>query len=370
MKGLFMNCMSYKTPADLEVSGVYKKVRSQISALGKYFNMEHFLGNITESFDFTTLRDRILVKLPFNASIYKWKFKEDFLKYDFIYFRRAYTDSTVIKLFKAIKKRKPDMKILFEVHTYPYDDGWSFKEFPYKIKDEWNRKKLKKYVDRIVVVGEGYDKIFNVPVINIKNGIDFNTIPCNPINTTNDINMISVSSYNERHGWDRIIEGMIDYYKNNGKREMTLHLVGPGVPASLINKVNNSIIKDRVIFYGSKGGKDLDEIFAKCNFAVDSLALHRMNLEFCSSLKSREYSARGLPFISCSLMDYLPIEKGYYLKVDSNEKPINIKQMIEFFDNIYKKNDIESEIRKFALSTCDMSITMKPVIDYLLENGN
>ncbi len=368
MKGLFINLESFKDEKDLITSGVHKKVCGQISVLSKHFEMKHYLANHYNYCKARNIFDFIRVRLPWTGSMYSWKFKEEFLDTDFIYFRKPVIDGTVVRLLKKIKQKKPGIRILFAIPTYPYDKEWNgWKKFPFIMKDKYYRRKLKKCVDRVVVIGEGHEKIFGIPAINIKNGIDFNTIPCNPINTTNDINMISVSSYNERHGWDRIIEGMIDYYKNNGKREMTLHLVGPGVPASLINKVNNSIIKDRVIFYGSKGGKDLDEIYSKCNLALDTIALHRIHLENCSSLKSREYSARGIPFISCSIVDYLPKDSKFYLKVNSNESNLDMKVVIDYFDEVYSNENIRNEIREYAFTTCDMSITMRPVVDYLLE---
>ena len=94
------------------------------------------------------------------------------------------------------------------------------------------------------------------------------------------------------------------------------------------------------------------------------------NLEnyLSSSLKSREYCAKGLPFITECKMDFLSSDCPYVLTVPYDESDINILDIISFYDNLYtKKSPIElaQEIREYAYKHCDMHVTMKPVIDFI-----
>lgn len=75
-----------------------------------------------------------------------------------------------------------------------------------------------------------------------------------------------------------------------------------GIPTSgaeselkaLVDKLN---LRKYVIFHGPQHGDALTKIFESSNIAVDSLGRHRSNNEYNCSLKSKEYCARGLPFV-------------------------------------------------------------------------
>ena len=62
----------------------------------------------------------------------------------------------------------------------------------------------------------------------------------------------------------------------------------------------------------------------------------------------------------------------YVSYVPQDESPIDMEQIIAFYDSIYRGKDanaIATEIRNYGKSRCDMSITMQPVVDYIQE-GN
>lgn len=366
MKGTFINLISYRSKEELQSSGVFKKVQAQYSVLNRYFEMQHDMINGIDYVRARNLRDFIYVRLPYTGIMTNWKYKREYSDCDFIYFRKPVIDRTVRKLFKQIKEKNQNTIILMEIPTYPYDKEWAgIKKLPFLLKDKYNRNRLKPYVDRIVTMSDD-DTIFGIPTIKMMNGIDFSAIEINPKNFTQDINIISVSSYGDRHGCDRLIAGIGEYKKMGGLRNITFHIVGPGVPKEYYDLVKKYSIEDNVIFYGKLSGDELNKVYAKCNMGVDVLALHRVGLKSISTLKSREYGARGLPFFSCSKIDYLPEDYLYYKKVESNDKPINIQEIIEFFDKVYfEEKDVRTEIRNYAEKKCDMQYTMQPVVSFL-----
>lgn len=366
MKGIFINLVNYAQEKDLQSSGVYHKVKAQVNVLRQYFDVEHEMVNGYGYVRARNIFDFIRVRLPFTGIMTRWVYKQNYSQNDFVYFRKPVIDRTVRKLLTKIKKKNPSIKILMEIPTYPYDKEWTgIKKLPFLLKDKYNRVRLRKCVDRIVTMSDD-KKIFGIPTINMMNGIDFSTIHINPKNNTEEINFISVSSYGDRHGCDRLLIGIGEYLAQGGKRKIHYHIVGPGVPQLYYDIVKKYHLENNVTFYGSKSGEELDEIYAKSNIGIDVLSLHRVGLCNISTLKSREYGARGLPFVSCSSIDYLPEDYPYFLKVISDEEPIDLERVISFFDTVYsEKSDVTQTIRNYAEKKCDMKYTMQPVIDYL-----
>ena len=372
-KGFFIHLISYDETEELEASGIYKKIRTQVRELNR--NFEVILETHNQKIAFKNKKYwKIWIRLPFTPSVYKWRYEKKYSEVDFIYFRRSLIDSSLIKFLSRIKKNNPNIKILFEIATYPYDDELSvLKKLPFYIKEKVNRRKLKKIVDRIITFSED-DEIFGIPTIKTINGLDFKKVPVrNPEPESNEINLIAVASIEYWHGYDRFLKGLGEYYKNEGRRNIKFHIVGDGTPINDYKKIVEELnIKEHVIFHGKKYGKELDEIYDKCSLAIACLGGHRKKLYLSSSLKSREYAAKGLPIISSISIDFIPDDYKYLLFFDSDESPINVDRVVEFYEKIYKDNDsfkeVNKEIRDFAEIKCSISLAMKPVIDFILNS--
>lgn len=371
MKGLFVNLIGFRTEEDLQCSGVYHKVMAQVTALREWVQLDHKMVNCYGYVRAHNVADFVRVRFPFSGSMYQWRYDHSYDGYDFVYFRKPVIDRTVRRLLTAIKKNNPDTKILMEIPTYPYDKEWSgLKKYPFLLKDRYNRVRLKRCVDRIVTMSNDKE-IFGIPTIHMMNGVDFKALPLNPPNTADELRLISVASYGDRHGCDRLLAGMGEYYRNGGTRSIHFDIVGGGVPADYAELVKHYGLENRVTFHGLQHGEALDRLYASANVGVDVLALHRVGMTEISTLKSREYGARGLPFISCSKIDYLPEGYPYFYKVESNDTPIDMISFLQFFDTVRKNGDgVAATIREFAEPLCDMKQTMKPVISYVMKKEN
>jgi glycosyltransferase involved in cell wall biosynthesis len=238
------------------------------------------------------------------------------------------------------------------------------------LKDKILCKQLKKYVDRIVTYSK-HEKIFDIPTVHIVNGIDCSLIPIinKVIHKDQIINLIIVAQFSKWHGYDRLINGLYNYYKQGASYKVYIHFVGDGIELSFYkNLVQQYNLLEYIFFHGLLFGDKITEIFNKSDIAVCSLGGHRKELYLSSELKSREYLVRGMPMISSTKIDVLPDNFKYCLYVPEDESPINILTIVQFYQNLIAQKDISkisSEIRQFAENYCDMSITMKPVIDYL-----
>ena len=251
------------------------------------------------------------------------------------------------------KLKKNGVKILLEIPTYPYDQEYKDLKFTSRIVlliERLSRNKFKKYVTRVVTVTP-HSTIFGIPAIEISNGIDPNSINMIQKNKTgSDIHLIGVASMGYWHGYDRVIEGLHNYYYTGeqNKAKVFFHIAGDSSNQEsirykeLVKKYN---LSKYVIFYGKKSGEELDMIFNGADIAVGSLGCHRIAIKNAKPLKNREYCARGLPFFYSDIdVDFE--DRDFILKVPANDEPVNIEAIVNFVrDNTFDA----AKIRNYAL---------------------
>ena len=169
------------------------------------------------------------------------------------------------------------------------------------------------------------------------------------------------------HGIDRFIRGLHEHnahYANSTK--IVLHIVGdgPGLP-HLKDLTNNLGLNENVIFHGFKSGKELDEMFDMCHIALDALAGFRKGLTEISSLKSREYCARGIPFIASSRDADFPDGWEYVQKIPDDESSIDMNLVIDFANRVMADPEHPQKMRKYAEEHLDWMAKMKILKEFL-----
>lgn len=276
----------------------------------------------------------------------------------------------LINFFK--KLRKVGIKAVTEIPTYPYDQ--EFVGFPFMTRmnlkvDQLFRNSLYRQMSAIVTFSDA-DIIFGQRTIRISNGVDMDSIPLHQYQTPNDdsVNLIGVAEVHYWHGFDRLIAGLGEYYKNTlNPRSIYFHIVGgvwksemydsmhaPGF-SELMEKYG---IGNRIIFHGQLFGEELDKVFNQSCFAIGSLARHRSGITVIKTLKNREYATRGIPFIYSeqdSDFDHQP----YVVKAVPDESPIDIQQILDFIDTHHFRPE---EIRK-TVESLSWKIQMRKVVD-------
>lgn len=127
-----------------------------------------------------------------------------------------------------------------------------------------------------------------------------------------------------------------------------------------------------IFFHGSMPFDKLEKVYDSVSLAFESFGLHRRTQgQINSSVKSREYGAKGLPIVSASKIDYIPVNFSYFMKVDEDESHIDIKSVIQFHDKVYEEDyeRVALRIREFANDTCSSESMMRPVLEYCRENS-
>ena len=297
---------------------------------------------------------QIVSRLPFTYVYSRHKYCAHYKKADVYYIRFLAGDRYFVSFLKKLRKNNLNATIIMELADYHY----------------------RKYVDRIAIL-KPIDKVFGIETLKFENGIDVSNIkkrvPCG----INKINMVAVAAMCNFHGYDRLIEGIKCYRDGGGNREIIVHMVGgKDAPGNELNKyislVKEYKLENYFVFYGTKRGAELDEIYDKCNIAVASLGMSRIGYKTANSLKIREYLAKGLPIITACNIDLFEKHSfKYECKFSNDESSIDIEKIIDFFDNTYlAKNEqfIIDVIRDYSEKYCDMSYAMNGVINYIKNN--
>lgn len=373
----------YFSQIDKSGVGPRKKVLGQIKAFQKCgidlelvespFELE---GKIRGNF----ILRQIVCRLPFTYVYSKHTYQEKYKDADVFYIRFLAGDRYFSHFIKKLKENNPKARIVMELADYPttwYMTTSLFYKiiyFPILLKDVLARKYYKKYVDRIALL-KPEDVVYGIPAIQFVNGIDVDSISVKEKCGTDVIKMIAVAAMCNFHGYERLIEGLHQYYQNGGSRRIEIHFVGgkkaPGNELMrYIEMCNKYHLQENVIFYGEKTGRELDDIYNMCNIAIASLGMYKIGYKTANSLKVREYMAKGLPVITGCPVDIMQTgDFKYYYEFPNNDTSIDINELVIFFDKVYQKKekDVIYEIRQYAVKYCDMVYAMKPVIDYFKE---
>jgi glycosyltransferase involved in cell wall biosynthesis len=335
-----------------EVSGISKKIHYQVKGLREnghdvrlcYYDFAKN-GHCCRFIDGEVIKDYgtgktagLRQRFSYDC-IYKYCIRE---KIDFVY-ARCFQNANpwLIHFFKKLKKA--GIHAVTEIPTYPYDA--EFVGFPLMTRlnlkiDQLFRRQLSAQMDAIVTFSDAKE-IFGQRTINISNGVDFDSIPLHePLTMNHELHLIGVAEVHYWHGYDRLIAGLGEYYKNGGNRDVFFHIVGGVGPSEMYDSmhapgfhelIEKYQIQDKVIFHDQLFGDSLTAVFNQCQFAIGSLARHRSGITNIKTLKNREYAARGIPFVY-SENDSDFDKQPYVLKVPADESPIDINKIIEFVD--------------------------------------
>jgi len=288
--------------------------------------------------------------------------------YDFLYIRYPFAIPGFLGFLRRAKGANPSSKVIVEIATFPYlHELQTPKQRILGLLDHLGHDRLKKHVDAIVTF-YGQSEIYGIPCIQSRNGVDVQRLPLRRRRQSADeLAMITVGNLAERHGIDRVLCGMALYVRQPDSRRVTLHVVGDG-PAlpDLVTLAAKLGIEEHVRFHGMKSGTDLDAAFEDADIALDSLGLHRLHLPSSSSLKAREYCARGIPFVLASHDPDFPPELPFVLHVPSTDDPLDISTMVEFSAEVQKKHPTNNrDMRSYAGKRLTWEAKLEPLAQFL-----
>ena len=366
-------------PAGDNLPGTQKKIRSQVSCLKNLgvdvihhhpkpvFNnkyISYIYSNLTRIVDYIILRHTINE----NDMIYIRRERHHISYLFLLLFKRRYKviiESQTIDREEFLPKVFSNNGNIFQL-LYVYYCYISCVLF---------EKMIKSSANAIVSVTSEIDE-YNSDITNhqlqyltLGNGIDVMKVNVREITSLGDsaIHVLCVAQVAKWHGIDRFIRGLHEYnahYANSTK--IVLHIVGDGSDLPHLKELTAELNQqDNVIYHGFKSGKELDEMFDMCHIAIGSLAGFRVGLNELSSLKSREYCARGIPFLMASKDADFPEGFNWVHMVPAEEQPINMNTVISFANHVMADPEHPQKMRRYAEEHLDWLAKMKVLKEFL-----
>ena len=97
--------------------------------------------------------------------------------------------------------------------------------------------------------------------------------------------------------------------------------------------------------------------------ALDSLAIHRLRLPTSSSLKAREYCARGVPFVLASADADFPPELDFVHRTSSDESALDVSALVSFYERLRRMHpDVHREMRRHAEKSLSWKTKLEPLV--------
>ena len=351
-------------------SGVKRKIEMQVKALSSRFDVKELLIKTSER----TLFRRIMGLFPWNSMEREYQTALAELESpDFVYMRRVYADKMYFAFLRDIKEKYPTCKIIVEIPVYPYKKemlSYWYSFFMY-IKEMIYRHKYKECIDRFVTYSDD-DEIFGVQTIRTMNGINVKEVlPLQPRNEykPNEIHLITVALLARHHGYERVIKGLHEYYQVERNREVYFHIVGDGSECKMYRRLTKKYQLEKYIkFHGPKYDVELDELYNIADAGLAAFGVYKDGFSKLSTIKAREYLAKGLPVILGAEDDLFSDDAKYGLTFPNNPTPVDIEKIAEYLDNLYlhrEKRMVHEEIRNYAYKYADNEVTLFPVMDYI-----
>ena len=170
------------------------------------------------------------------------------------------------------------------------------------------------------------------------------------------------------NGLDRVFEGLKNY-----KGDMKIQLFVLGLNTEYEKKLSKQfgILYSKVFFPGFIHGEELNNFFNSMHLGVSQFGIHRKGLNSNSTIKSREYIARGLPtIVGHNDPDFNDTAKDFLLQFPNDDSAIEMEKVIEFANKTLSDPELPQKMRRYAEKYLDYEVKMKKLYQILLDLKN
>ncbi len=389
-----LNILYVLSSAGLLEDSVQKKVRTQIQYLntqnstckGAFFSFEiednYKLSDTIDLVPIQKIKGKLFSKIKQQNNTLlaiKEYLNTNARHYQIIYFRYFGASKILLDIVKEHKH-----KIVFEIQginleeikNYKFENSFKFNiscvlsyiQFYYYplLIEKLYLKKILNFTDKNICISHEilnyHQKLSDKNYFVVANGIstsNFNIKQQTSIkdNTLNFLFLKGTTTIAPWNGIDRIINAIKNY---KGKYNIQLFIVG--------HKLNDEIPQANFIHhFGYLTDDALNDIFNKCHLGIGTLALYRKNLHEASPLKTREYYARGLPFIyaySDTDIDEYSALKPFALCLENSDRALPMNEIIEFCIENNHQN-VANEMHNLASQYLSIEKKMQRIIKFL-----
>lgn len=296
--------------------------------------------------------------------------------FDYCYIRKMITTINYGRCLKKMANK--NIPVAVEIPTYPdykevAQDSRILKRLAFKVL--WFvDKHYSKYVSVFALIGEKADSYMGIRAINIDNGIIVDDIAkWEHRKKEGEIHVMVVANFCYWHGYERLINGIREYYKKDIQHEkIIVHMVGEDCDGSLkkwIAMAEEAGIIENIVCEGEKYGAQLDEIANMCDVAIAGLGLYKKKLFNASELKVLNYCARGIPFLYCSEPLDNSCIKDCCMKIPNDASPLDVEEMVWFCRRIEQITDASVLLRDYCKQNYNWESQLGKVFKELGWNG-
>jgi glycosyltransferase involved in cell wall biosynthesis len=290
--------------------------------------------------------------------------------YELVWVRLPLINPFLASFIEHIKKNLPQCRIIIEYGAYPFESELTpAMQRLYRINKRYERK-AHHFADYIITY-TGPDSIDGVPVIPIDNGIDLDHVPLSQpdTDTQKEIRFVSVSSLKKWHAVERFIAGMPAYLAQKNAVPIHFDVIGMGSEYEKVKGLSDSLgLQQVVTFHGFQSGAGIDAIYRTSHVAIGTLGFHRIGISNSSSLKNREYFARGLPVVLSTPDKDMPADLPYVKYVPEGEEAVDIGAVVDFAKRIYSNGELAPEIRAYAEKQVSWNSKIDAVLRFVEKN--
>ena len=166
------------------------------------------------------------------------------------------------------------------------------------------------------------------------------------------------------NGLDKVFRGIKAY---SGPYKLNFFLFGHNLNAEK-NLIKELGIEEHVHVGGFLDQNETDVLMNQVHLGIGALAIHRKGLKSSSTIKTREYFARGLPFVfGHNDPDFSNNQRAlrFCLELPANDEALNFEEIISWYLNLEVNDKFGQEMHQFAQDYLDYSIKMKKLISFI-----
>tara|TARA_R110002051_G_scaffold72659_2_gene131329 strand:- start:6500 stop:7651 length:1152 start_codon:yes stop_codon:yes gene_type:complete len=337
------------------LAGVSRKIEAQRAALARagFPTRLHSINDGAVMCDSDVLRPAANGSIARRMTHYNY-FWHDTLSAvadaDFLYIRFQGAGPGLLKMLSKFRTQRPEVPILMEIPTYPYkDERRGVRQHLLGMVDDTCTPFLKLHVDRIVTFSSRAI-IVGIPTIITRNGVEVSSLPLASLpEPAAPLRLVGVANFGIRHAYDRVIRGLANYRAATARSDVLFELIGSGeLEQELRQLAVNSGVSDMVHFTGPLSGAALDSRLDGAHLGIAALGMHRISAE-TSDLKSREYCARGLPFVTANADGDFPSSMRHVHHISPDETPVDIAFLRTWCEAMASERaQVSSDLRVYA----------------------
>ena len=155
------------------------------------------------------------------------------------------------------------------------------------------------------------------------------------------------------NGLERIINSIDKYI---GKKNIELIICGHYIQGEIP-------IKSYIKHLGYLNKEQVDKLMDEVHIGFSTMALYKQGLQEASSLKTREYISRGLPFIyAYNDTDLNKDSEEFTFKFQNDESLIDMEKVVGFAKRVLNDKEMPGKMRKYSEGHLDYDVKMKRLL--------